>query len=140
MLLPVCSSGDRYAPSLATPIIVWRCFVRRIHSQSISSIIEDIRAIYVLSFVRKETDIMRNLVRGAAALFLAAGTGAAAAPPPTPAARTLSGEYVEARTCNVYTGACHANGEMVTAGREAVLAWQIKQGTVEGVKVDGLNA
>src|SRR5579872_3542057 len=29
---------------------------------------------------------------------------------------------------------------MVTAGREAVLAWQIKQGTVEGVKVDGLNA
>jgi hypothetical protein len=83
---------------------------------------------------------MRNLARGAAALFLAAGTGAVAAPTTAQAVHTLSGEYVEARTCNVYTGACHANGEMVTAGREALLAWQIKQGTVEGVKLDGLNA
>src|SRR5215472_2895766 len=83
---------------------------------------------------------MRNLIRGAAALLLAAGTSALAAPPTAPAMRTLSGEYVEARTCNVYTGACHANGEHVTAGREAMLAWHVTTGASGSVKLDGLNA
>ena len=52
---------------------------------------------------------------------------------------TLSGDYLEARTCSVYTGACHANGESVTIGREATLAWHINKGIVDGQKVDGLN-
>jgi len=67
------------------------------------------------------------------ALALALGTGAQAN-------STLSGEYLEARTCNVYTGACHANGEVVTAGREAMLVWNIKSGQVDGVKLDGVRA
>src|SRR5258708_37359095 len=52
---------------------------------------------------------------------------------------TLSGDYLEARTCSVYTGACHANGEAVTIGREATLVWHINKGVVDGLKVDGLN-
>jgi hypothetical protein len=78
-------------------------------------------------------ETMRELFGGAlAALSLSAGTSALAAP-------TLSGEYVEARTCSVYTGACHANGERVTIGREAIMAWNIKGGLVNGVKLDGVN-
>lgn len=77
---------------------------------------------------------MRLFVRGAAAaLFLAAGVGASAAP-------KLSGEYLETRTANVYIGACHANGESVTTGREAMLVWHIKEGSSGTVKLDGLNA
>jgi Uncharacterized conserved protein len=76
---------------------------------------------------------MRNLVGGVVvAIGLAAGTAALAAP-------AVSGEYVEARTCSVYTGACHANGERVTAGREALMAWSFGRGAVQGVKIDGLN-
>src|SRR5438552_8573517 len=56
------------------------------------------------------------------------------------AGTTISGDYVEARTCNVYTGACHANGEAVTTGREAILAWNIKSGKADGVNLAGLNA
>lgn len=77
---------------------------------------------------------MKTLVSAiATAAVLAVGTAAYAAP-------TLSGEYIEARTCNVYTGACHANGEMVTIGREAMLIWNIKDGNVDGVDVKGLSA
>src|SRR2546425_7273844 len=52
----------------------------------------------------------------------------------------VSGDYVEARTCNVYTGACHANGEAVTTGREAILAWNIKAGKTDYVNLAGLSA
>jgi len=52
----------------------------------------------------------------------------------------LSGDYVEARTCSVYTGACHANGESVTTGREAILSWHVNKGTVDGQALDGFNA
>ena len=74
---------------------------------------------------------------GSVALLLIVGSSAFAAP--TPVNARMSGEYVEARTCNVYTGACHANGESVTTGREAIMAWQIKQGSADGVKLDGLK-
>src|SRR5579862_4182774 len=57
-----------------------------------------------------------------------------------PASPKMTGEYIEARTCNVYTGACHANGELVTAGREAVLAWQVNTGSFEGADLANLNA
>ncbi len=35
----------------------------------------------------------------------------------------LTGDYVEARTASVFAGACHFNGEVVTTGRDAVMAW-----------------
>ena len=76
---------------------------------------------------------MRLLLRGAGAAFLTLAGSAALAGP------TLKGEYVEARTCNVYIGACHANGEKVTTGREAIMAWNIKSGEVDGYRMDGLK-
>jgi len=81
---------------------------------------------------------MRNSLVGACgALLFSLGSGAFAAQPP--ASVHLSGDYVEARTCNVYTGACHAMSEATTTGREAILAWDIRQGAVDGVNVNGLK-
>ena len=36
-------------------------------------------------------------------------------------AASITGEYVEARTCDVWTGACFANAEMNVTGKHAVL-------------------
>ena len=51
----------------------------------------------------------------------------------------LRGHYLEARTCQVYTGPCFANGEVGIAGKEAVMAWNIRKGSREGVDLAGLN-
>jgi len=40
----------------------------------------------------------------------------------------LAGDYVEARTASVFAGACHVNGELMTTGRDAVMAWQFSDG------------
>lgn len=77
---------------------------------------------------------MRTFCRGwIAALLLTVGVSAYASP-------TLSGEYIEARTLNVYTGACHANGESVTAGREAMMIWSVREGSYNGVPLAGVRA
>ncbi len=52
---------------------------------------------------------------------------------------SISGDYVEARTADVYTGACVANGEMNLAGKEAILAWRVRDGKWQGVDVSGLS-
>jgi hypothetical protein len=51
---------------------------------------------------------------------------------------TVQGTYVEARTAEVFAGACVMNGEAATTGREALLAWKVDHGAVNGVSVDGL--
>ena len=55
-------------------------------------------------------------------------------------ANRLEGEYVEARTASVFAGACHYNGELTTAGREAVLAWHVTAGSWDGVDLAGVRA
>ena len=52
-------------------------------------------------------------------------------------AAAISGDYLEARTSDVYTGPCFANGEVNLAGREAVVAWRVREGSWQGVAVDG---
>lgn len=52
----------------------------------------------------------------------------------------VKGVYVEARTASVFAGACHYNGELTTAGREAVLAWSVKEGSWGGVNLAGVRA
>lgn len=56
-----------------------------------------------------------------------------------PASAGITGEYLEARTCDVYTGPCFANGEMDLAGKEAVLAWKVDAGTWRNVDLAGLG-
>src|SRR5439155_17828804 len=57
----------------------------------------------------------------------------------TASAGTITGEYLEARTCDVYTGPCFANAEMSLAGKEAVMAWKVDQGSWNDVALDGLG-
>ncbi len=52
---------------------------------------------------------------------------------------SVTGTYVEARTAEVFTGACIMNGEAATTGREALLAWKVDRGQVNGVPLDGLT-
>lgn len=56
------------------------------------------------------------------------------------AGKNISGDYVEARTASVFAGACHFNGEVVTTGRDAVMAWNIKSGEWDGVSLAGTKA
>jgi len=46
---------------------------------------------------------------------------------------SVTGTYVEARTAEVFAGACIMNGEAATTGREALLAWKVDRGSVNGV-------
>jgi hypothetical protein len=58
----------------------------------------------------------------------------------TAQAGKISGDYLEIRTCSVYTGPCFANAEMGITGREALLAWKIDTGKHNGVDLSGLKA
>jgi hypothetical protein len=51
----------------------------------------------------------------------------------------VRGEYMEARSADVYTGPCFANSEVGLAGDLAVLGWKIEKGSFEGVNLDGLS-
>ncbi len=51
----------------------------------------------------------------------------------------VTGEYVEARTAEVFAGGCIMNSEAETAGRQAVMAWRITSGSFNGVALDGLT-
>jgi hypothetical protein len=62
-----------------------------------------------------------------------------AASPACLAAPSVSGDYLEARTSDVYTGPCFANSEVNLAGQEAVFAWRVSQGAWKGVALDGLS-
>lgn len=54
-------------------------------------------------------------------------------------ARSLTGNYIEARTADVYTGPCFANGEVNINGKEAVFGWKIASGAWQGVDLAGLS-
>lgn len=56
----------------------------------------------------------------------------------TPQTR-IRGEYLEARTCDVYTGPCFANAEMGLAGKEALIAWKVDEGLWRSVDLTGLS-
>jgi hypothetical protein len=56
-----------------------------------------------------------------------------------PAAAAIAGDYLEARTSDVYTGPCFANSEVNLAGREAILAWRVAEGEWSGVDLAGLS-
>jgi hypothetical protein len=51
----------------------------------------------------------------------------------------ITGQYLEARTCDVWTGPCFANAEMNLGGKHATLAWKVDKGTLNNVALDGLS-
>jgi hypothetical protein len=52
----------------------------------------------------------------------------------------LRGDYLEARTCDVFVGACFANSETSEAGKQATLAWKFTEGEWKGVPMKGAAA
>ena len=51
----------------------------------------------------------------------------------------VAGDYVEVRTAQVFAGGCIMGSEGEAAGREAILAWRVSRGAVDGVTLDGLS-
>jgi hypothetical protein len=68
------------------------------------------------------------------AVVVCAAAGAASIP-----SQRIVGNYVEARTADVYTGPCFANGEVGQLGKNAVFGWNITRGTWQGVDLGGLS-
>jgi hypothetical protein len=61
---------------------------------------------------------------------------------PLPASTDVSrikGDYVEARTADVYTGPCFSNAEIFITGHQAVMAWKVTEGSWRGVELNGLS-
>jgi hypothetical protein len=54
-------------------------------------------------------------------------------------AEGLQGDYIEARTADVFTGPCFSNAEVFITGHQAILAWKVNQGSWEGVDLAGLT-
>src|SRR6266436_3727351 len=52
---------------------------------------------------------------------------------------SLRGDYVEVRTASVFAGACHYNGEVMTSGRDALMAWNVSSGQWQGVDLPGVR-
>jgi hypothetical protein len=50
----------------------------------------------------------------------------------------IRGDYVEARTADVFTGPCFSNAEVFIYGNHAVMAWKVTEGSWNGVDLRGL--
>src|SRR5437867_4012157 len=55
------------------------------------------------------------------------------------AAGGIQGEYVEARTADIYTGPCFSNAEVLIYGDQAGMAWNVTDGSLQGVNLSGLT-
>jgi hypothetical protein len=72
----------------------------------------------------------RTLAVAALALLLAAAPLSAAG---------LSGQYIEARTTDVWTGPCFANADVNLGGKQAIMAWKIDKGEFDKTTLDSLG-
>ena len=77
-------------------------------------------------------DIMKHVIVAAAFVGLASVSMLAGSN------GSISGEYIEARTAEVFAGGCIMNSEAETMGRQAVMAWKVDRGSYQGVALDGL--
>jgi hypothetical protein len=59
--------------------------------------------------------------------------------PTSPLVTTLRGDYLEARTCDVWVGTCYANSETSEQGRQATMVWKFDEGAWKGVELKGLG-
>jgi hypothetical protein len=57
----------------------------------------------------------------------------------TPSVPAISGDYLEVRSCDVYTGPCFANAEMNLSGKEGILVWSVREGSWNGTSLGGLS-
>jgi hypothetical protein len=74
---------------------------------------------------------MRTTVSALSVILLGLGVA-------TASAGGIRGEYVEARTADVFTGPCFSNAEVFISGNRAVIAWKVTEGSWNGVDLSGL--
>jgi hypothetical protein len=72
-------------------------------------------------------------------LWLSILGGLALSVPTAGEAAGISGDYLEVRSADVWTGPCFANGETGLLGQEAILAWRVREGAWNGVPLAGLS-
>jgi len=72
-------------------------------------------------------------------LILAAATAVVLTLSSAGYAQQISGDYVETRSADIYTGPCFANAEVNLVGSEAIMAWRVNHGRWNGVRLDGLS-
>jgi hypothetical protein len=85
---------------------------------------------------------MKSLLSLTVALIAAAvcsGSPAPTKPATSNAPEKIAGDYVEVRTASVFAGACHYNGEVVTTGRDAIMAWNFTAGVWQGTDLAGVQ-
>lgn len=75
--------------------------------------------------------MLKSMTALCGALVLAGSSAAGAA--------GVRGDYIEARTADVYTGPCFSNAEVFIYGNQAVLAWKVTEGSFDGVDLSGLG-
>lgn len=75
--------------------------------------------------------MFRSLAALCGAVVIAGSSAAGAA--------GIRGDYIEARTADVYTGPCFSNAEIFIDGDQAVLAWKVAEGSFQGVDLSGLS-
>lgn len=51
----------------------------------------------------------------------------------------VSGDYLEARNADVFTGPCFSNSEIFIVGDKALIGWKVDEGSWDGVRLDGLS-
>jgi hypothetical protein len=76
--------------------------------------------------------MMKLIFRLAASLFLLSAWA-------IPGNAALKGDYLEARSSDVFTGPCFAMSEVNLTGQEAILAWKVREGKWKGVDLSGLS-
>jgi hypothetical protein len=54
-------------------------------------------------------------------------------------AAEIRGDYVEARTADVFTGPCFSNAEVFIYGNQGIMAWKVSEGSFNGVDLSGLS-
>ena len=75
--------------------------------------------------------MFKSMIALCAVLVLVGSSGAGAA--------GIRGDYIEARTADVYTGPCFSNAEIFIYGSQAVMAWKVTEGSYNGVDLSGLG-
>jgi hypothetical protein len=88
---------------------------------------------------QKEFPAMHRFVLCVAVLSLFGGAWLADVSAEVKRTESIQGDYVEARTCDVYTGPCFANAQVGLTGQEALLAWSVESGSYDGVDLAGMK-
>jgi hypothetical protein len=76
---------------------------------------------------------MKRILTATVAAICLAGASAAFA------SAGVTGDYIEVRSADVYTGPCFANSQVDLEGKQAILAWHVRKGAWQGVDLSGLS-